>query len=207
MPTRRSVLAGASAFASAAAGGLSAPALAQSNRTTLRFVPSANLANPDPVWANTSVAINHGYLVWDTLFGVDAKLAAQPQMCAGHEVSDDGLSWTFTLRDGLRFHDNEPVRAADCVSSIRRWAGREPLGQALLATVQDMKALDDRRFAMRLSKPFPQMLFALGARNCFVMPDRIAQTSPFQQIKEYVGSGPFRFVAEEWNSGVRAAYM
>lgn len=206
MPTRRSVLAGASALASAAAGGLSAPALAQSNRTTLRFVPSANLANPDPVWANTSVAINHGYLVWDTLFGVDAKLVAQPQMCAGHEVSDDGLSWTFTLRDGLRFHDNEPVRAADCVSSIRRWAGREPLGQALLATVQDMKALDDRRFAMRLSKPFPQMLFALGARNCFVMPDRIAQTSPFQQIKEYVGSGPFRFVAEEWNSGVRAAY-
>lgn len=206
MLKRRSVLSGVPALASTATVHLSAPAIAQSNSNVLRFVPSANLANPDPVWANTSVAVNHGYLVWDTLFGIDSDLMAQPQMCAGHEVSDDRLTWTFMLRGGLRFHDGESVRAADCVSSIRRWGAREPLGQALLATVQSMDALDDRRFSVRLSKPFPQMLFALGARNCFIMPDRIAQTSPTQQIKEYVGSGPFRFMAEDWNSGVRAAY-
>jgi len=208
---RRQVLTGAAALAGSAAlsGGAAIPARAQGSseaRTTLRFVPTANLANPDPIWANTGIAITHGYMVWDTLFGVDADRVARPQMCEGHELSADELTWTFALREGLRFHDGEPVRAADCIASIRRWAGREPIGQAMLALVQEAKALDDRRFQLRLSKPFRQMLFALGARNCFIMPERIAQTSPFQQIKEYVGSGPFQFVPGEWVSGAQAVY-
>jgi peptide/nickel transport system substrate-binding protein len=208
MINRRQALTGAVALAGGLAStSIARPALAESTRNTLRFVPWANLANPDPIWANSAIAINHGYLVWDTLYGIDDRLVAQPQMCAGHQLSSDELTWTFTLRDGLRFHDGEPVRALDCVASIRRWAAREPLGQAMAALAQEIRALDDKRFSIQLSRPFRQMLFSLGARNCFIMPERIAQTSPFQQIKEFVGSGPFEFIASEWNSGVRAVYI
>ena len=95
---------------------LASPAIAQAAAKTLRFVPQANLANPDPIWTTATVAINHGYMVWDTLYGIDIATVPHPQMAAGHEVSDDKLTWTFTLRDGLLFHDNEKVRGADCVA-------------------------------------------------------------------------------------------
>jgi peptide/nickel transport system substrate-binding protein len=204
MINRRQVLTGAAALS--VSSHISAPALAQGSAKVLRYVPSANLPNPDPIWVNAAVAIAHGYMVWDTLFGVDNKLVSQPQMCSGYDLSSDQLSWTMSLRDGLRFHDGEPVRAADCVASIRRWSAREPLGQALAAAINEMSAVDDRRFQLRLKTPFRQMLFALGARNCFIMPERIAKTSPFQPVKEYVGSGPFRFVPAEWNAGARVVY-
>src|SRR5258707_15334355 len=97
---------------------LAAPALARADARPLRFVPQANLSSLDPVWTTATVAINHGYMVYDTLYGLDAAGDSKPQMCAGHEISDDRLTWTFTLRDGLVFHDTEKVRAQDCVVSI-----------------------------------------------------------------------------------------
>jgi len=200
---RRTLLAGA------AAGGLASslprPSVAQPVRT-LRFVPQANLANPDPIWTTATVAVNHGYMVWDTLYGIDDALAPQPQMCAGHMLSDDRLTWEFTLRDGLRFHDGEPVRAVDCTTSINRWAQRNPFGAQLLLQTAEMVPLDDKRFRIRLRRPFGQMLYALGAENCMIMPERMARTPASQQITEFVGSGPFRFLPDEWVSGARAAY-
>src|SRR5580700_8658834 len=100
--------------ATVAAGSLARPALAQSAAKTLRFVPQANLANPDPIWTTATVAINHGYMVWDTLYGIDNSGTPQFQMLAGHEISDDKLTWTFTLRDQLMFTDGDKVRGADC---------------------------------------------------------------------------------------------
>src|SRR5580700_1287506 len=139
--------------ATVAAGSLGAPAIAQSAAKTLRFVPQANLANPDPIWTTATVAINHGYMVWDTLYGIDNAGIGQPQMLAGYEVSDDKLTWTFTLRDGLLFHDNAPVRGIDCVTSIARWSKRDPFGQQLALQTNEMKALDDKRFTIRLKRP------------------------------------------------------
>jgi peptide/nickel transport system substrate-binding protein len=202
---RRQLLAGAGATALAASQ-LSRPALALGNARTLRFVPQANLANPDPVWTTATVAINHGYLVFDTLYGVNDAVESQPQMVAGHEISADGRTWTFTLRDGLLFHDGEKVRAIDCTTSIRRWAVKDPFGQQLASVTDEMPVLDDRRFQIRLKKPFPQLPYALGARYCFMMPERMAKTPASEQIKEYIGSGPFRFLEKEWVSGVSAAY-
>jgi peptide/nickel transport system substrate-binding protein len=190
----------------AASGSLGAPAIAQSAAKTLRFVPQANLTAPDPIWTTATVAINHGYMVWDTLYGINNALVAQPQMVAGHEISDDKLTWTFTLRDGLLFHDNEKVRAIDCVTSISRWSKRDPFGQKLASQTEEMKALDDNKFTIRLKKPFPLMTYALGADGCFIMPERIASTDAFKQISEYVGSGPFRFLKDEWVAGAKAAW-
>ncbi|MFI4982397.1 MAG: ABC transporter substrate-binding protein [Nevskiales bacterium] len=181
------------------------PAIAQ-KASVLRYVPQANLANPDPIWTTATVAALHGYMVWDLLYGIDEKLIAQPQMVAGHEVSSDGLTWTFTLRDGLLWHDGERVRGIDCTTSIQRWGKRDGFGQRLLSQTAEMKALDDKRFQIRLTKPFPVMTYALGANGCFIMPERIAKTDAFTQISEYVGSGPFRFLKDEWNSGNSAAW-
>jgi len=193
--------------APAASTALPRPSIAQGSRArTLRFVPEGNLANPDPIWTTTTVARNHGYVIYDTLFGVDAKLTPRPQMCDGYELSDDKLLWTFRLRDGLRFHDNSPVRGADCIA---RWARRDGFGQRLAAQMDGMASPDDRTFTVRLKRPFPLLVSALAkpaANVCFIMPERVAQTDAFTQVTDFTGSGPFRFLRDEWTPGSLAAY-
>src|SRR5947209_444852 len=181
----------------AATGRLSAPALAQGAAArTLRFVPQGNLANFDPIWGTQYVVRNAAALVWDTLYGVDATLQPQRQMVESEEVSDDGLVWTFRLRPGLKFHDGEPVLSKDVVASLARWTVRDPMGQMLKAIQNELTAVDDKTFKWSLKQPYPKMLFALakGSTPCaFIMPERMAQTDPFKQINEYVGSGPMKF--------------
>src|SRR5918997_4061762 len=135
---RRTLLKGfAGAGALAAGGRLATPALSQGAAArTLRFVPQANLANFDPIWGTQYVVRNASAMVWDLLYGVDEALEPKPQMVEGDEVSADGLTWTFKLREGLRFHDNEPVLAKDAVASVQRWMRRDALG-LMLASVQN----------------------------------------------------------------------
>jgi peptide/nickel transport system substrate-binding protein len=185
---------------------LMTPAIARAAALPLRFIPSANLSTLDPIWTTALVAQAHGYLIYDTLYGIDAAGDLKPQMCAGHDISADELTWTFTLRDGLQFHDGDKVLARDCVMSLRRWASRDSFGQQMMATANEIAVVDDRHFTVRLKKPFRQMLYGLGARNCFMMPERVAKTPASEQIKETIGSGPFRFVPGEWVSGAHAAY-
>jgi peptide/nickel transport system substrate-binding protein len=203
---RRDILKSVASVATLGSVGLGRPAIAQNAAKTLRFVPQANLASLDPIWTTAGTATNYGYMVFDTLFGIDDRLEAQPQMCAGHEVSSDQLTWTFTLREGLLFHDNEKVRAVDCTASLARWAVKDPFGQQLGSLTEEMKPLDDERFQIRLKRPFRPMLYAFGARACFMMPERMAKTPASEQIKESVGSGPYRFLRSEWVAGARAAW-
>lgn len=190
---------------------LAAPRLAgaQSAARTLRFVPQGNLANIDPIWTTTTIARNHGLMVYDTLFGLGRDYQPKPQMVAGHEVSSDGLTHTITLRPELLFHDGEKVRAVDCIASIARWSKRDVLGQRLGLLLQEMRAKDDSSFEIVLKKPWPGLAWALGkpsANMCAIMPERVAKTDPFQQITEYIGSGPFRFRASQWVPGSQAVY-
>ena len=201
---RRTFL-GAVAAASVANPTLAQPAISKPAKV-LRFVPQANLSSLDPIWTTADPTRNHAYLIYDTLYGVDTQLVPSPQMCAGHQLSSDGLTWRFTLRDGLKFHDNEPVRAIDCTASIARWTKRDGFGQVLATRLEAMTVLDDKRFELRTAKPFPLMLLALGANSCFMMPERVAKTDPFKAIDNVIGSGPFRFVADEWVSGSKVVY-
>ncbi len=197
------------AGALATAGGFATPAISQrAAAQALRLVPHADLANFDPVWSNAYIARNAGLLVWDMLYGIDNTLTPRRQMVEAEEVSADGLTWTFRLRPGLKFHDGEPVLAKDAVGSINRWAARVPMGQMIKAIENELVAVDDRTFRWVLKKPYPKMLLALGktAAPCFVMPARIAATDPFRQIREYVGSGPMRFVRNEWVPGAKAVF-
>jgi peptide/nickel transport system substrate-binding protein len=196
-------------MAATAAGSLCCPATAQGGARPLRFVPHAPLTVLDPVWATAFVSRNHGYMVYDTLYGLRDDLKPRPQMAEGHLVEDDGLTWTIVLRRGLRFHDGEPVRAADCVASLQRWGGRDALGQTLFTLTAELIVLDDRRLRFRLRRPFPLLPRALAKATPsvpFIMPERIAATDPAQQVREVIGSAQFRFVASEWQPETRAVY-
>jgi peptide/nickel transport system substrate-binding protein len=202
---RRDVLAGGAAAAMSM--GLARPSLAQKAQV-LRYVPQAGLANPDPIWTTATVASLHGYMVWDTLYGIDEGLIPRLQMLQAADTSSDGLTWNFKLREGLFWTDGEPVRSIDCITSIKRWARRDGFGQRLLTQTVDMKVVDDKTFQIILNKPYPLLPYALGggSTGCFIMPERISKTDPFTQITEYVGSGPYRFLDKEWVSGASAAW-
>lgn len=142
-------------------------------------LPSIDLSLLDPVANTATPTRNHGFMVFDTLFGIDAEYRARPQMVAGHVVEADGLVWRLTLRDGLRFHDGAPVLARDCVASIRRWAARDTFGEALMATTNELAAEDDRTIRFRLKRPFPLLPDALAKASpsaCVMMPERLAAT-------------------------------
>src|SRR5580704_1565285 len=195
--------------------GLAAPAVlsgraafAQSKRT-IRSVPIGDLKILDPIWSTAYITRNHAYMVWDTLFALDARNQPQPQMVDNFSVSADKLTYTFTLRAGLMWHDATPVKASDCVASIRRWAAKDGMGRALLAVAEDLKPLDDKSFRLTLRRPVGFVLDALGKIDSnvpFMMPERLAQTDPNTQITEAIGSGPFRFVKQEWVPGVKVVY-
>ena len=195
-------------FAAGAAAALPRFAVAQPARV-LKFVPQANLTSLDPIWTTANVTRNHAYMVYDTLYGMDASFKPQPQMAAGHTVSDDQLTWTITLRPGLKFHDGEPVLARDVVASLNRWMRRNPLGQKLMTVLDRLEAASDTQVSFHLKRAFPLLLAVLANPSnpsSFIMPERIARTDPFQQIRETVGSGPFRFKPDEYNSGSLAVY-
>nr|WP_137124326.1 ABC transporter substrate-binding protein [Roseomonas sp. HF4] len=175
----------------------------------LRFVPQADLAGLDPLVTTATVTRHHGFAVWDTLYGLNQDYAAEPQMASGHAIDQDGRRITIRLRQGLRFHDGEPVRAEDCVASIRRWAARDPMGQVLMARTEEISAPDDRSIVFRLRRPFPRLFDALAKVTppvCFIMPARLAATPPTEAVAEIVGSGPFRFLPAERQAGRPAVY-
>ncbi|WP_456237076.1 ABC transporter substrate-binding protein [Belnapia mucosa] len=193
----------------ALAASLAAPAVRAQPARVLKFIPHSNLISLDPIWTPAAVVRNHGFMVFDTLYGVDDHYRPQPQMAAGHLFEDEDRICTITLREGLTFHDGEPVRAADAVASLRRWMRRASVGQKLAEVTEELVALDDRRLRFRLKRRFPQLIRGLGQASVpipFIMPERLARTDPFQQFREVVGSGPFRFKPGEFNPGSFMAY-
>ena len=203
---RRAVLAGATGLA------LSAPSLSQAQRRdprVLRFIPNTGLTVLDPVWTASLVTGNHGYHVWDTLYGTRFDYTPAPQMAEGHTVNADYTDWSIRLREGLWFHDGTPVLARDCVASIKRWARRDSFGAAMMPLVDEISTPDDRTIRFQFKRRFPRLLEALGRTSglpAFIMPERFGSVDAFTAIKEVIGSGPFRFVTDEFNAGTRVVY-
>jgi peptide/nickel transport system substrate-binding protein len=201
---RRTLLTGA------AAGLLAAPAIAQpAKAATLRFVPQANLTMLDPVFTTATVTSNHGYYVFDTLYSSGPDGIAHPQMAAGHDISDDKRTWRIHLRPGLLFHDGSPVRATDCIASIKRWAAKDPFGQLLAAAVDSHAPDGDGTIVIKLKRPFPLLPNALGkpdASVAFMFPEHVIQAAGDKPITDMIGSGPYRFNAAEYVSGSRVVY-
>jgi len=186
-------------------------AIAQpANARTLVFVPQANLTLLDPIFTTAQPTVHHGYAIYDLLFGVTRNLDPKPQMAAGYTLSDDGRTYLITLRDGLKWHNGEPVRAQDCAPSLSRWAARETLGQTMWQYVDSCTAQDDKTIKIVLKRPVPIFIEAIargGASVAFMMPEHVAKTDPFKQISDTTGSGPYKFVADEFVSGARVVYQ
>ena len=197
-------------LAGLAATTLPMPAIAsRSAAGTLKVIHGANLSSLDPIWTTVPATKDYAFMVYDQLLSIDASYVIRPQMAEGWTVENNGRAYTFTLREGLKFHDGEPVRSQDCIASIRRWAARDGFGQVLARRIDGMDVVDDRRFRIRLKKAFPLLPAALGkssSSQCFIMPERVAATSPMTQISEHIGSGPFRFLRDEWVPGASAAW-
>lgn len=197
----------------AAAAALSLPGLSMaqsgSRAKVFRWVPHADLSILDPVFSTVFITNIHAQLVWDTLYGLDNSFQPHPQMAAGHTSENNGLLWKITLRDGLKFHDGSPVRAQDAVASIKRWAKRDLMGRSLMEATEELSAVSDKVLQFKLKKPFPLILHALArpsGSTAIIMPERLAQTPENQQVRTAIGSGPFRFVADQWVSGSQAVY-
>jgi peptide/nickel transport system substrate-binding protein len=190
--------------------GLAVPgiAIAQDRATTLRVVVHANLQILDPVWTTAFITNRHAYLIYDTLYAMNSRFEPLPQMAEGHEVLENGLVYRIKLREGLRFHDGSPVRAADAVASLRRWMARDAMGQRLGSVTSAIEATDERTFEIRLRERWGLVIETLAKAStpAFIMPERIAMTPPNTQVTETIGSGPFIFVRDEWRPGNRVVY-
>ena len=182
-------------------------ALAQDGET-ITAVMHSGLRVLDPIITTAHITRNHGYMIYDVLVAQDKNFTPQPQM-AEFAVSDDGLTYTFTLRDGLKFHDGEPVTAADAVASLQRWGKRDSGGQLIFDVTASLEATDDKTVTWTLSEPFGPLLDIVSKQSAvppFVMPARVAETSADEAITDYTGSGPFVFVEEEFEPGVSVTY-
>ena len=205
---RRSILGGAAAAALLPTFAVGQPK--KNDPRVLRFVPQASLTVLDPVFTTAAPTINHGWATYDLLFGANAKLDARPQMAEGFTLSDDGRTYLIKLREGLKFHNGEPVRAQDCAPSLKRWASRETIGQTIGQFVEEWGVQDDRTIRIKMRRPVPTFITALargGASMPFIMPEHVAKTDPFKQITDNTGSGPYRFLKDEFVSGAHAAYV
>ena len=191
----------------AAAAALARPALAQGAKPLI-FVPQGNLVTMDPIWTTATVTRNAAAMVFETLFGRDDALVPKPQMITGALVENDGKRWTLALRDGLAFHDGEKVLARDCVASLNRWMKRDPAGQTISDRLDALEAKDDTHLVFRLKKPFASLPAALSKTQLTpaIMPERIANTDPFKQITEVIGSGAFKYEPKEYVSGSRMVF-
>ncbi len=175
---------------------------------TITAVMHSGLRVLDPIITTAHITRNHGYMIYDVLIAVNENFEVQPQM-ADFEVSDDGLTYTFTLRDGLMFHDGEPVTAADAVASLQRWGERDSGGQLIFDVTASLEATDDKTITWTLSEPFTPLLDIVAKQSAvppFIMPARVAEKPSSEAITEYVGYGPFTFVEEEFEPGVSVTY-
>jgi len=191
----------------AAALAFAGPASAE---TVLKVSLHSDLKIVDPIWTTALISAHHGTMIYDTLFAIDENQAVKPQMVDKWEVSGDKLTWTFTLRDGLEWHDGKPVTGEDCVASIKRWAAKDSMGQKLMSEVAELSAPDARTIKMVLKEPYGLVIDSLGKPSAnipFMMPKRVADTDPSTQITDYTGSGPFIFKKDEWKPGEKAVYV
>jgi peptide/nickel transport system substrate-binding protein len=196
-------------LASVVLAGLAAAPVASAQ--TFKVVMHSDVKALDPVWSGAYITRNHGYMIYDTLFALDENLQVKPQMVDKWETSTDGLTWSFTLRDGLAFHDGAPVTSGDVIASLKRWASRDSMGQKLAASIAEYKAVDDKTFQIVLKHRFGPLLEALGKPSVvvpFIFPKKAAEAQDaFTQSDNVIGSGPFIFKKDEWKPGEKVVYV
>ncbi len=195
-------------YAFVAAMGLAATT-AQAQQKVLHVVPSADVAELDPTRAANQIGRIYSQMVFDTLFALDHTLSPKPMMVDKEDVSADGLTYTFTIRPGLKFTDGSAVTTKDIIASIERFEDGPSVGAQLKARTASMQIVDDRTFKLVLNAPFGLVEFALGGGGAPIAgimryadatrPNNVPLTNP-------VGSGPFIYNASMRESGHRVVF-
>src|SRR5258706_5617400 len=186
---------------------IATPALAE--QKVLRVIPQADLKVLDTHFNSIQVTKIYALMVYDTLYAWDSHFQPKPQMVESETISPDKLTYTFTLRPGLKFHDGTAVTTRDVIPSLKRWMVRDVMGQKLAQFTSEMKPVDDRTFTLQLKEPFPFVETALAASSGtmpVIMREKEAMTDPFTNVTEAIGSGPFRFARVEWVPGAKVVY-
>jgi peptide/nickel transport system substrate-binding protein len=192
--------------------GVAALALAVSDASAqkvIRAVPHSDLASLEPMVIPAQINRIYSYMVYDTLFALDSKLEAKPMMLESHRVSADGLTYTFTLRSGLKFHDGMPVGAKDVVASLERWLDRTSVGARMKALTAGLQAEGDRTVIIKMKEPYGLVEYSLAgaaSQTPAVLPEAQARAEKATNITVVNGSGPFKFVQSEWQTGHRVVF-
>ena len=191
-----------------AAAALIAPAPAAAQKV-LKVVPQADVRVLDPFVNNSGVTTEFAYMVYDTLFAVDKDERPQPQMAESWNVSPDGLTYTFKLRPGLVFSEGTPVKAADVIASIKRWAGRDITGKKMIELGMTLIAVDDATITLKLREPFGLTMDTLSktvSMPTFVMREKEANVDVNTAVVDIIGSGPYLFKKDEWVPGNKIVF-
>jgi peptide/nickel transport system substrate-binding protein len=197
------------AFTSAVTLCFASPAISQKSPTVLRAVMQTDVKVLDPIFTGIYITRNYGYMVYDTLLALDESGKPVPEMLDNYKVSDNGLTYTFQLRSGLKWHDGAKVTPEDCIASVKRWMMNDGDGQVLATMLDKIEAVNENTFVIQMKEPTALLISALAkpsSRTPFMMPARIAATPPNQQISEYIGSGPFRLVLDKWQPGNKMVF-
>ena len=188
---------------------LAASGASAQGQKTITAVMQADVKIFDPIVNTADITARFALMVFDTLFSLDQDLVPRPQMVGKYDISQDGLTYTFVLRDGLKFHDGTPVTADDVVTSLKRWWVKDGGGQIIQKYSKELTAVDDKTFRLVLTQPYGLVLDTLAKPDANVpaiMPKRLAATDPNEAVPEIVGSGPFKFVKDEWVPGSKVVF-
>ncbi|MFD1694181.1 ABC transporter substrate-binding protein [Roseibium aestuarii] len=203
----RTLQAGLIAGALLSGTGLATPSFAEEKVVTA--VMHSGLRVIDPVITTAHIVRNHAYMIYDVLVAVDETFKPQPQM-ASWEISEDKKTYTFTLRDGLKFHDGAPVTSADAVASLKRWGVKDSGGQLIFDVTESLEPKDDKVFVWTLKEPYAPLIDTIAKMSAlppFIMPAAVAATPATESITSFIGSGPFKFVEAEYQPGVSVTYV
>lgn len=150
----------------------------------------------DSMWTTAIVVLVPSQHVFEYLMAWDSNWDIQPFLAEGFEVSDDGLIYTFNLRQGIMFHNGDEMVSDDIVKCLNRWGEVVGEGQAAFGAITEIKAVDDYTVEVSFSQPFSPMLAYLTGPGggMMVMPGEIAEAAGTERLEEYIGTGPYRFI-------------
>ena len=169
---------------------------------TLRVVAQGSFSSLDPLPLPAVISVHTSVHVYEHLFAWDFNLNPQPQLVDTWGISGDNMTYTFTLRDGITFHNGDPVTSDDVIASINRWLPA-PSVKNTAGFISEAVKVDDLTFVINLNEPFGGLVIGLGTSPHLspqIWPEDIANSAPFSEpITEWIGTGPYEF--ETWEPG------
>ena len=168
---------------------------------TLRVATIGEPPHLDEHQSTAEIIAEIGYCAYEGLFTYDEQYQAIPELVETHTVSEDGLTHTMALRQGVMFHNGEEMKAADAIASVERWGRISGVGKRLMEKTNELAQVDDYTLEFRLSEPYGTILIGLAhnTQACTIHPKSIldaAGDDPMTNPDQYIGTGPYRLV--EW---------